>query len=327
MTSIQANVKNPFPINNIVNLGRVLFYDKNLSVNGQVSCGSCHMQKFAFTDGLAFSNGFNGQKTTRSAMSIQNMAFINNYQWESATDNLEELVSKPLLHAVEMGNQDINDVILRIKSVGYYDEVYQKAYGNTQIDSKSTLWALAQFVGSIYSSSTKFDKGLSNQFSDFTREEKHGKELFEGEAQCNHCHAAPLFAAPDFTGGAYGKSTATINTDLKNAMEIDKKGLANNGLKDNTGAFKKIKIPTLRNIEYTAPYMHDGRFNTLDEVLDHYDHGMVANENLDEILIDKKGFPKKLNLSTSDKQALKVFLLTLSDEELVSAKRYSDPFK
>jgi cytochrome c peroxidase len=321
-----TNSKNPAPVDPVVNLGRVLFYDKNLSVNGQVSCGSCHIQRKAFTDGLAFAVGHNRAITEMGSMSIQNMSFLNNYQWQSTTDDLVQLVAKPLVHPIEMGNRSIEDVISRIRTLNYYEVLHKVAFGNAQIEEKSITWALAQFVGSIYSSNSKFDKSLKSAFADFTVEEKQGKELFFGKALCNQCHSFPTFAAPDFVGGTYGKTISTTTVNSK-GIDTDRKGMANNGLSGLVGNLTRVKIPTLRNIEHTGPYMHDGRFITLEEVIEHYDHGVLANTDLDAVLKSKENSPIKLNLSQSEKQALKAFLLTLTDTEMLTARRYSDPFQ
>ncbi len=321
-----TNTKNPAPVDPVVNLGRVLFYDKNLSVNGQVSCGSCHIQSKAFTDGLSFAVGHNRAVTEMGSMSIQNMSFLNNYQWQSTTDDLVQLIAKPLVHPVEMGNRSIEDVISRIKTLSYYEVLHKVAFGNAQIEEKSITWALAQFVGSIYSSNSKFDKSLTSAFADFSLEEKQGKELFFGKALCNQCHSFPTFAAPDFVGGTYGKSNSS-NTANSVGIVTDRKGMANNGLSGLVGNLARIKIPTLRNIEHTGPYMHDGRFITLEEVIEHYDHDVLASADLDAVLKSKDNSPMKLNLSPSEKQALKAFLLTLTDTEMLTARRYSDPFQ
>lgn len=321
-----TNSKNPAPVDPVVNLGRVLFYDKILSVNGQVSCGSCHIQGKAFTDGLAFAVGHNRAITEMGSMSIQNMSFLNNYQWQSTTDDLVQLVAKPLVHPIEMGNRSIEDVISRIRTLNYYEVLHKVAFGNAQIEEKSITWALAQFVGSIYSSNSKFDKSLKSAFADFTVEEKQGKELFFGKALCNQCHSFPTFAAPDFVGGTYGKTISTTTANSK-GIDTDRKGMANNGLSGLVGNLTRVKIPTLRNIEHTGPYMHDGRFITLEEVIEHYDHGVLANTDLDAVLKSKENSPIKLNLSQSEKQALKAFLLTLTDTEMLTARRYSDPFQ
>ncbi|MBL0109757.1 MAG: cytochrome-c peroxidase [Saprospiraceae bacterium] len=195
-TPLQQNVNNAFPIDAMVNLGRILFYDKNLSLNGQVSCGSCHIQSKAFTDGKSFSVGFNNHLTERSTMSIQNMDFINNYQWQSAVQGLPDLVTKPLLHPTEMGNNSIEEVVNRVKALNYYEPFHSKAFGHAEIQAKSLIWALSSFVGSIYSVNSKFDKQLNN----FTDEENLGMTLFNGKAKCGECHTAPTFAAPDFAG-------------------------------------------------------------------------------------------------------------------------------
>lgn len=325
VSPLMQNPNNPFPVDPVVNLGRVLFYDKNLSLNGQVSCGSCHIQSKAFTDGLDFSRGFNNGVTTRSAMSVQNMAFINNYTWLSSTNSLVDLVMKPLTHPVEMGNNTVEEVAARIKKIDYYEKLFKVAYGNAEIDVKSMTWALAQFVGSIYSSKSKFDVSILTALSNLSQEERQGKELFFGKAMCNTCHAYPTFAAPDFVGGAYG-SNGVLIADLKSTFANDKKGMANNGLPGLSGDLSKLKIPTLRNIEVTGPYMHDGRFKTLEDVIEHYDHDVLASTDLDETLRAKDRSAMRLHLTPDEKKALKAFLLTLTDTELLTAKRYSDPF-
>lgn len=322
-TPLQQNVNNAFPIDAMVNLGRILFYDKNLSLNGQVSCGSCHIQSKAFTDGKSFSVGFNNHLTERSTMSIQNMDFINNYQWQSAVQGLPDLVTKPLLHPTEMGNNSIEEVVNRVKALNYYEPFHSKAFGHAEIQAKSLIWALSSFVGSIYSVNSKFDKQLNN----FTDEENLGMTLFNGKAKCGECHTAPTFAAPDFAGGSYGSSQ-----DATSLVAVNKKGLANNGLNFARieGESRLIKIPTLRNIEYTAPYMHDGKFKTLEEVIENYDHNIQYDASLDEKFVDRSTpnpHAIKLHLTVEEKKALKAFLLTLSDAELLTAKRYSDPFQ
>jgi cytochrome c peroxidase len=150
--------------------------------------------------------------------------------------------------------------------------------------------------------------------------------LFNGKAGCNHCHTSPTFAAQDFVGGTYGQP---VNPkDLKSGPIAE--GRTNNGLNNTLSSSDMFKIPTLRNIALTAPYMHDGRFHTLEEVIEHYDHGVVLNPSLDPALMDlTKAEPKakRLNLTTSEKSALITFLNTLTDQEMIRAARYSSPFE
>jgi cytochrome c peroxidase len=324
------NMRNPFPLDPVVNFGRILFYDKNLSANGMVSCGSCHQQQKAFTDGHAFSIGFNNQVTDRSSMSLANMGFINNYQWGSAVDNLPELVLKPLTHPVEMGNPSMEAVVEKVKNLSYYTYYHEKAFGKADIQEKSIAWALAQFVASIYSANARFDKAQAEQFTSFTADEKLGMELFNGKALCNHCHQAPTFAAPDFVGGKYGSTNGAV--DLATGKPLppgNKKGMAHNGLRPLLeSASTSMKIPTLRNIELTSPYMHDGSFKSLEEVIEAYNSDIQYHEMLDPILLSPGGnkIPIRLHLTVQEKKALKAFLLTLTDTEMLTAKRYSDPF-
>lgn len=324
--NIPLNPNNPLISDDKANLGRILFYDKKMSANGEVACASCHIQSKAFTDGLDFSKGLQGESTTRSSMSIQNLAFINNYFWDSRTQSLEALVKQPLLNKIEMGNHSMDEVVARLKTVSYYPELFQNAFGSEGINEASIAKALLHFVQSIYSSNTKFDKGVEYGFQNFNVEEIAGMSLFNGKAGCNHCHTAPTFAAQDFVGGAYGQPAGPINIKKGPIAE----GRTNNGLNNTVSGTDMFKIPTLRNIALTAPYMHDGRFNTISDVIEHYDHGIVMNPSLDPALMDlttNEPKAKKLNLSTAEKSALKAFLNTLTDPELIKASRYSSPFE
>jgi cytochrome c peroxidase len=332
-TILPPNPNNPGISDEKANLGRILFYDKNLSANGEVACGSCHHQSKAFTDGLDFSKGLQGESTKRSSMSIQNLAFINNYFWDSRTKSLEELVKQPILNQVEMGNHSMNEVVERLKTVRYYPELFQNAFGSEGINEASVSKALLHFVQSIYSSNSRFDKSAPYNFQNFNSEEKLGMELFNGKAACNHCHAAPTFAAPDFVGGAYGENPKPTDSRSFVGLLTSKasiEGRTNNGLNSTSSTDDMFKIPTLRNIAMTAPYMHDGRFQTLDDVIDHYDHGIVMNPSLDPALTTGEGNQvkaKKLDLTKTEKSALLAFLNTLTDQDLLTASRYSNPFQ
>ncbi|MEO5583320.1 MAG: cytochrome c peroxidase [Saprospiraceae bacterium] len=332
-TGLPTNPNNPGISDDKANLGRILFYDKSLSANGEVACASCHHQSKAFTDGLDFSKGLQGESTKRSSMSIQNLAFINNYFWDSRTKSLDELVKQPILNQVEMGNHSMSEVIDRLKTIRYYPELFQNAFGSEGINETSISKALLQFVQSIYSSNSRFDKSAPYNFQNFNSEERLGMELFNGKADCNHCHAAPTFAAPDFEGGSYGENTnfTSLAVSLPDLLKTKAmtEGRTNNGLNATNSPDDMFKIPTLRNITMTAPYMHDGRFQSLTEVIEHYDHGIVMNPSLDRALTtgeNNQVKAKRLNLTKQEKSALMAFLNTLTDPDLLTAPRYSNPF-
>lgn len=327
------NFKNPAITDEKANVGRVLFYDKNLSISGKVACGSCHLQNKAFTDGLAFSKGHKDELTLVSSMSIQNMDFQHNYFWNSSEQNLKHLVTLPLLNSVEMGNASMYDVLKKVTAQSYYPDLFREAFGITGITESTIAEALSNFVQSIYSSDSKFDLGSKNNFQYFTTQEKAGLALFNGKAQCNHCHTAPTFAAFDFDGGAYGAANilSTPSGVFERKVDISNlgDGRTNNGLASANPILKNqiFRIPTLRNIAVTGPYMHDGRFRSLEEVIDHYDHGILFNESLDKVLMLKNSLtPKKLYLTPEDKASLLAFLHTLTDYTMLNAERYADPF-
>lgn len=305
-----------------VKLGRVLFYDKKLSINNTVSCATCHIQSLAFADNKSFSTGFGGRSTKRNSMAIQNPVNNNNMFWDSRASSPLELSLMPVFDHLEMGIESDEMLENKLKNTSYYPDLFYNAFGSTEITRAKISLAMTQFVNALFSKESAFDKGQQNNFANFNPLEKYGKDLFFSERlMCSQCHAGSNFSAPDEPGGAYGGSG--FGGD-------DPKGTANIGLDisylDNGKGSGKFKIPSLRNIELTAPYMHDGRFKTLEEVLNHYSHGIKDHPALDG-KFRANGQPKKLNLDDNEKQALMAFLRTLTDKNLISNKKFSDPFK
>ncbi len=315
------NPKNPAVTDLGAQLGRVLFYDKRLSINRTVACASCHLQATAFADGgKVGSEGMSGQITSRNSPAICNTAFKNNLFWDSRVQSLPDLVSKPVSNHIEMGMESLDDVAKRLATVDFYPDLFDKAFGSRSITADRISSAVAQFLASIVSTNSKYDQGVKNNFANFTAQEREGKDIFfKQENHCNTCHAAPLFGAPDAPFvGYYGD---------------DKRGAANIGLdinyKDNGFRNGEFCIPSLRNIELTAPYMHDGRFTTLDDVLDHYSQKIQTHPNLDANLRSNfgSGAAVQLNFTPAEKAALKAFLLTLTDASVTMDERFSNPFK
>lgn len=296
-------------------LGRVLFYDKNLSLSRKVSCGSCHFQDRGFADTAALSIGHLGGLTRRNAMHIVNLRYNRRFFWDLRAQGLETQVLMPIQNEIEMG-MTLDTLVARLKTTDYYQPLFTSAFGDAEITSPRIAAALSQFVRSIVSYQTKYDEGVMTDFANFTSQELQGKALyFNGVTKCNQCHSTVNFFDPGARNNGLGEDMAD-----EGRFEIT-------GLESDKGLFK---VSSLRNIALTAPYMHDGRFATLEEVIDHYDHGIQPHPNLDDRLTADNqvgGTPYSLHLSASDKAALVAFLNTLTDFAMVSDEKFSDPFE
>lgn len=318
-TSVTPFINTP-PENPITNdgatLGRVLFYDKNLSLNRTVSCGSCHQQSKGFSDSNVKSTGFLGGLTDRHSMSLTDAKYYQNgrFFWDERAATLEEQVLQPIQNATEMG-LTLSQITERVSEQPYYNQLFINAFGDNTITTDRISKALAQFVRSIESYQSKYDVGRAQvnrpnlDFPNFTTEENLGKQLFfapppNGGGGCAGCHSSEAFAGI---------------------------GAQNNGLDLNTSADQgagggRFKTPSIRNIEMTAPYMHDGRFGTLEQVVEHYNSGVQAHPNLANRLRSPNGNPIQLNFTVTQKAALVAFLKTLTDNTLATEVRWSNPF-
>lgn len=308
-------------------LGRVLFYDKSLSVNNTISCGSCHHQDKAFTDGVAFSKGFAGGLTRRNSMSVVNLRFFKPQKmfWDLRAADLETQVLMPIQDHIEMGMASMAALEAKLKDIVYYRELFRAAFGTTDISSDRISKALAQFLRSITSFNSKYDQGLASNLSNFTAEEKAGLVVLQ-RLNCVECHSdlSTIFPRQHptfFTGDNSGENTGNGSNNALDENYADKGIGELTGLAKDQGTFK---IPTLRNIDLTAPYMHDGRFKTLEEVMEHYRVGAKAHPNIG-IQIPNGGY--KAALTETDKANAIAFLKTLTDQTLVSDPKFSDPFK
>jgi cytochrome c peroxidase len=287
-------------------LGRVLFYDKQLSENGSISCASCHHQALAFSDGLTFSEGLNGEQTTRNSMALFNKQFERRMFWDMAANTLENQVLQPIENPIEM-DLSLEEMRQRIEERDFYPPLFEAAFGDPEVTDERVSRALAQFVRSIVSYRSKYDEGVASDFANFTESELNGKALFyNGETRCNQCH---------LTSNFYGPSPENNGLDVTYADD----GLGN-------GMFK---IPSLRNIALTAPYMHDGRFSTLEEVMHHYNGNVQQHPNLSDQLtegFETGGTPIQPNLTEQDVADMIAFLHTLTDYEMLTDPKWSDPF-
>ena len=309
-----ANMADNPITNDGATLGRVLFYDRELSANRTTSCGSCHHQENGFADPRATSLGHTGGSTRRNAMHLVNQFYSRRQFWDLRAATLEDQVLMPIQDAVEMG-MTLEQVTTRLRAIPHYPQLFTNAFGNDSITSDRVALALAQFVRSIVSYRTRYDQGVENNFVDFTPIEADGRAVFfNGATRCNQCHTTANFTSLDTRNNGLdqdyaddGRSEITLNA-------------ADDG---------EFKVPGLRNVALTAPYMHDGRFSTLEEVVEHYNSGVQAHPNLDDRLTVESltgGTPIQMNLSIYDKQALVAFLLTLTDEPLIADPRFADPF-
>lgn len=299
-----------------ITLGRFLFYDPILSLDSTIACASCHQLSGALTDNKAVSPGVGGTLGTRSSMSLINVAFnYNGLFWDGRSPNLEDQALHPIENPVEM-KESWPKVLEKFRRHPKYPALFRKAFGiqkRSEITKELAAKALAQFQRLIISGNSRYDQ-VFVQLQDFpSDEEARGHDMFfdlaEPNAECHHCHNAPLFSTNEyFNNGIY----SVINL---NAFNDKGRGTVTGKLLDNG----RFRATTLRNIQFSAPYMHDGRFTTLDEVLDHYDTGGRKADNLDPNL-------HIIHFTPADKQAMKAFLAMLIDTSYLSNPELKNPF-
>ena len=319
------NTPNNNPVSDrVATLGRVLFYDKRLSVNDTTSCASCHQQASGFDDPRRFSTGFSGTAfTSAHAMRLGNIKYYRpgTMFWDKRAASLELQVTQPITHPIEMGfdsaHGGINALLTKLAASTYYPDLFTLAFGNAAITEARIQQALAQFARSMISSASRWDTAYAQVFSataqnrnlnaplpGFSASEELGHQLFmagpgQGGAGCAACHQPPTF------------------------------GLAANSLSNGLDANETIifKSPSLKNVGLSRAFMHDGRFSTLEQVIEHYNSGIQNGPALDNRLKTPGGAPLRLNLTANEKAALVAFLLTLNDGSLTTDAKFSDPFK
>ncbi|MCD6012745.1 MAG: cytochrome-c peroxidase [Flavipsychrobacter sp.] len=315
-------------------LGRVLFYDTRLSLNNAISCASCHKQAAGFADNVAFSVGYEGRLTGRNSPMIANITgdslrYDNITKksaplfWDGREDVLQNLIARPVTNHVEMGINDFNTLPEKLGHVDFYPGLFTNAYGDNTITPDRISECVAVFLASIRSRNTRFDQFMGpNKFFGgtpsnpgvFSAQEYNGYNLFISKYQCQNCHRifSSYYTFSDFRDIGLDKAYA------------DKGFGTVTGSKNDEG---KFRTPGLRNIALSAPYMHDGRYKTLEEVIDHYSKGVNNSVNLDWNLKDTSGKARMMNISDIDKKALVAFLGTLTDYDLVTDPKFSNPFK
>jgi cytochrome c peroxidase len=320
-------------------LGRVLFYDTQLSKNNTIACASCHLQAHAFSDPRRFSLGFKGGYTKRNGMGLANLSYTilrgnrPGFFWDERAPTLEAQVLMPIQDDVEMG-MELAELERKLQANSYYPALFDEAFGSPQVTSDRISKAVAQFMRSMDSFDSKFDRAAAStsgedyarDFDDFTTEENLGKSLFISGAQqiaeigCAHCHVPPTFGMPKSFNNGLDLNYVDQGLGARDVPSNDPFTANNNG---------KFKAPSLRNIALTAPYMHDGRFKTLEQVIDHYSSGVHPHENVTIAFAEGEGHNEETSgshLTDRQKSALVAFLKTLTDNSLITDPRFSDPF-
>lgn len=303
-----------------VELGRMLFYETMLSKDGTQACASCHRQPDAFSDTARFSIGVEGLPGKRQAMPVFNMAWHSNeFFWDGRASLLRDQALRPIQDPLEM-NETLDRVISKLSNSHLYRDQFVRAFGTNDITPEKMALALEQFMLSIVSHQSKYDRYLAGEVN-LTESELRGKQLFETEynpffpefsgADCAHCHGGNNFENDQYMNN--GLDTDAEFTDLGREM-----------VTHNANDRAKFKVPSLRNVALTPPYMHDGRFSTLEEVIDHYQSGIKHSSTVDPTVANTQ--ETGLFLTEQDKQDLIQFLKTLSDETFITNKAYQSPF-
>lgn len=325
-----------------VNLGRMLFYDPILSSDSSKSCFSCHAQSYAFTDhGTQFSTGVTKMLGTKNAMAVINLGFrLNNgFFWNGRAETMEDQAVGPVQNPIEL-HESWGNVVAKLQRSSFYPALFKKAFGTSTITQDYAVKAIAQFERTIVSFRSKFDNfhALGDPRSKLTASEFNGYVLFTTDpvfdsncnlivhgADCFHCHDAShgLFQDISIKGSFRnnGLDSASSYSDYKDS------GYAS--VTHDSNDMGKFRVPTLRNIALTAPYMHDGRFKTLQEVIAHYDHGTHSSPTVDPLMavVKDKGCGGHLQLSAQDTTDLCNFLRTLTDTAFINNPAYRSPFK
>lgn len=285
-------------------LGRFLFYETLLSKDNTISCGTCHQPFVAFAQAdHRVSHGVNDQEGHRNSPALYNLAWMPYFMHDGGINHIEVQPLGPISNPIEMG-EEINSVIAKLQTSARYPSLFKKAYGDSLVNSERMMKSLAQFMGLLVSADSKYDRVKRGEVQ-FTASEQNGYSSFK--AKCSTCHTEPLFS--DFKFRNNGLSIDPVFQD----------GGRGQLKKDEPQHLYCFKTPSLRNVTKTQPYMHDGRFNTLDECLDHYTSGIVNKINLDPLLKDG------IQLTDQEKQDILSFLNTLTDYEFISDPKFKDP--
>ena len=303
-----------------VALGRMLFYEKKLSANSSISCASCHEQRLAFTDGRRLSLGMNNQLTFRNSMSLANLLWVRNFFWDGRAGSLEEQAVFPLTDSHEMG-QTLEKSAAKLQKTALYPPLFRSAFGSAHITKEHIVKAIAQFERTLISANSPYDRYLAGTYQP-TQQELRGMALFMNHpdpqknirgANCGHCHGGPKTFKELFHNNGLDSVFADKGRENFTKDAADR---------------ARFRVPTLRNIALTAPYMHDGRFSSLEQVLDHYNAHVISSPTLSSFLQNTSNAPNgtTLQLTDTEKADIIAFLHLLTDKQFVTNPAFSNPF-
>ncbi|MFK7787343.1 MAG: cytochrome-c peroxidase [Crocinitomicaceae bacterium] len=304
-----------------VELGRMLFYEEKLSGDNSMACANCHAPSSAYSDPNQFSEGIDGIQGTRNSMALINLGWEDEFFWDGRASSLEEQILIPVEDPIEM-HETWQNVVSKLSASQDYKNRFFKAFGTPGITKERAAKAMAQFLRTMISGSSKYDvmykfiNGLPLNteeqaiYATVTPEEWGGYDLFNSlnGADCLHCHNGPL---------------ARVKKYSNNGLDATFTDLGRGDITGNPSDNGKFKVPTLRNIAYSAPFMHDGRFASLDEVIDHYSTGIEMSPTIDPLI--EFASQGGVQLDSYEKQLLKAFLLTLSDESFINNPAFQEP--
>jgi len=294
--------KNPLSEDKIM-LGRVLFYDPILSRDSTISCANCHSPYSAFTHiDHDLSHGIDNEIGTRNAPSLMNLAWQSSFMWDGAVNHLDMQALAPISNPIEM-DEKINHVVSKLQSSKLYTNLFYKAFSDSSITGERLLKCISQFMVTLVSYQSKYDSVI-NKEALFSQQEENGYRLFK--KNCASCHKEPLF-----TNNQFENNGLPMDTFLKDVGRM--------AVTQDSANYLQFKVPTLRNIEYSYPYMHDGRFKKLSDVLKHYTTGIHSSKTL------FKQLNNPIVLSSNERVDIIAFLLTLSDKEFVFSQKYNYP--
>jgi cytochrome c peroxidase len=304
--ALAQDISYNYPTEKGFELGRKLFYDARLSIDNTISCSFCHEQAYAFTHhGHEFSHGLNDQEGTRNAPAVQNMAFQGEYFYDGASNSIEMLSIVPIHNPIEMG-ETLEGIAGELKSDKAYVKLFRQSFDDGQVSSGNILKALAQFMTMMVSANSRYDKYVRNEpGGKLTAQEMEGLTLFLDK--CASCHKTDLFTDSSFRNNGLppNPNLNDLGREVVTGFETDR---------------YKFKVPSLRNVALTAPYMHDGRFGSLQSVLNFYSQGVVHSATLDAVL--QQGDVLGIPLSQEEKEAIIAFLNTLTDEEFITNPKF-----
>jgi cytochrome c peroxidase len=304
-----------------VELGRLLFYEKQLSGDNSISCATCHMPEHGFSDPNKFSVGIDGIAGTRQSMALVNLGWENFFFWDGRKSTLESQILEPVPNPIEM-HQSWKDAVQKLNADIKYRNRFFKAFNEEGIDSIKVAKAIAQFLRTLISAESKYDVMYKYEnnialttseqaiLQTIDNEEWAGYDLFKSlnGADCFHCHNGPLMQVKKFSN---------------NGLDATFSDIGRGAITGNSNDYGKFKVPTLRNIALTAPYMHDGRFSSLDEVIEHYSSGINQSTTIDPLI--EFASQGGVQLDSQEKYLLKKFLLTLTDYNFINNPKFKDP--